>query len=112
MAVNISNVVAATAAAAIYLLLSGPAWADRIDGNWCFKDGRHLIIDGPNIRTPGGAKMTGEYDRHAFRYIAPKGERYAGVAISMIVLSDEIMNLQVGDDAAVQVWTRCSLEMS
>jgi len=100
------------AAATVLLLSSGLAWADSTDGNWCYKDGRHLSIDRPTIKTPGGAKMTGEYDRHAFRYIAPAGERHAGVAIFMVVLSDEIMNLQVGDDAMVQVWTRCSLEMS
>jgi hypothetical protein len=106
------NKIILAAVAAISLLASGPAWADRIDGNWCYKDGRNMTIDGPKIRTPGGAKMTGEYDRHGFRYVAPEGEIHAGAAIEMLQLDDETINVQVGNDSAIQVWIRCSLKMS
>jgi hypothetical protein len=43
-----------------------PALADRIDGDWCAADGRNLSINGANIKTPGGAAITGDYARHEF----------------------------------------------
>ena len=30
------------------------AMADVIDGNWCYRDGRHFSIRGPDIVTPAG----------------------------------------------------------
>ena len=43
----------------------GPARADAIDGQWCLGSS-HFEINGPNIRTPGGNEITGNYDRHGF----------------------------------------------
>jgi hypothetical protein len=42
-------------------------------------DGRTLTIDGPQIRIPSGARrITGEYSRHAFRYVGPAGDPESG----------------------------------
>ncbi len=100
------------AAVAVLLMTTGPAVADRIDGDWCYKDGRHMTIDGAKIKTPGGTMMTGDYDRHGFRYVAPEGEPGAGAVISMVQLDDETINVIVGKAPAVQVWNRCKLRIS
>ena len=52
-------------------MLAGPAVADVIDGNWCHSDGRRFTIRGPEIVTPGGKRMEGNYSRHWFSYTAP-----------------------------------------
>lgn len=96
-------------------LVCGSVQADAIDGNWCHPNGRHLSIDGPNIVTPGGNAMVGEYDRHAFRYTVPTGEKGAGTPILMIQQSEEVMLLweNPSPDPATrsegQVWGRCDL---
>jgi hypothetical protein len=38
------------------------ASADAIDGEWC-KGTSHFTIDGPNILTPGGNRIQGNYTR-------------------------------------------------
>lgn len=97
------------------LLPAVGAWADAIDGNWCHSDGRNMSIDGPQIVTPGGKRMAGNYDRHAFTFVAPKGEPKAGSTISMILIDDDTLNLTVGGGTAepaqrkMQVWRRCDL---
>ena len=49
-----------TVAIAASLLCAVPrAWADKIDGDWCFEDGRHLSIAGPRIVTPLGSHIAG-----------------------------------------------------
>lgn len=105
-----------TASFVMVLLVSvGPARADAIDGNWCYSDGRSMSIDGPQIVTPGGKRMTGNYNRHAFTYVAPKGEPGAGSMINMILIDEDTLNLTVGGSSAeprkgkVQVWRRCDL---
>lgn len=103
---------AGVGALAVLFVASGEARADQIDGQWCYKDGKHLSIDGPKIVTPGGKAMTGEYDRHGFRYIVPAGEPHAGSAITMVQLDDETINVQVGEDPGIQVWNRCKLKIS
>ena len=74
----ISSMLFLTAAIAALTLQTGPALADRIDGNWCFTDGRHMSIEGPSIITPGGTRMQGRYNRHGFEYTVPAGEADAG----------------------------------
>jgi hypothetical protein len=82
--------------------------ADVIDGNWCNADGRRLSIRGPQIVTPGGAKMSGDYTRHSFVYVVPAGEPGTGETVSMILLSEYLMHARQGaSDAPVQVWNRC-----
>ena len=86
-----------------------PALADAIDGDWC-NGISSLHINGPAIRTPGGKDMTGDYDRHAFRYVAPAGEKYAGAEVVMRLMSEEEMLLMRridGSDSPVETWKRC-----
>lgn len=97
---------------AITALAATPAKADQIDGHWC-KGLKRLSIDGPNIITPGGTKMIGEYDRHGFRYIVPAGEEGAGDEITMAQQHDELIHLWTSakpDDT--QAWTRCREQIS
>ena len=92
------------------------AWADAIDGNWCFADGRRLIIEGSDLTTPGGKRMTGDYDRHAFAYVAPAGEKSAGSKVFMVLIDDDIMMLRIGtkpmSTGEGETWRRCSAQVS
>lgn len=100
-------VVLATMAA---LMLPSSARADAIDGNWCHKDGRRLTIDGPKITTPGGKKMTGDYDRHGFVYVIPKKEPGAGSKATMRMLDEGTVVMRTGpasSKAVEQTWKRC-----
>mgnify|MGYP006186394969 CR=1 FL=1 len=80
----------AIAAVAIGLVLAaaGVARADAIDGNWCHADGRNLAIKGPQLTTPGGKRIEGDYDRHGFTYVVPAFEPDAGATITMVLLSE------------------------
>lgn len=91
---------------------SPAARADAIDGQWCAIDGKRLDINGPRIRTPGGAQIQGDYDRHAFRYVVPAAEAGAGGTVNMRLLSDEVMHLTPPGSANVQVWNRCGPPIS
>ncbi len=86
------------------------ARADAIDGDWC-QDGsaRHFTIKGPDIVTPGGASLKGNYSRHAFTYTAPSSEIAGGMEIGMRLMNEFTLHLQEGADpsAPVQVWKRC-----
>ena len=98
------------AATGLVLLLTCTtgARADVIDGNWCHADGRRLSIHGPQIVTPRGARLQGDYTRHSFVYVVPTGEPGSGETVSMILLSEYLMHArQGGDGAPVQVWNRC-----
>jgi hypothetical protein len=97
----------------VLLLLLRPASADAIDGNWCHPDGRRLSIRGPQIVTPGGTHMQGDYTRHSFAYMVPAGEPGPGDTVSMILLSEYLMHSrQGGSDAPVQAWNRCPPDIS
>lgn len=102
---------AAAVAFAVLALGADRAHADAIDGEWC-REGRHLIIDGPNIVTYGGTRMTGDYDRHGFRYTVPATEPEAGVNIMMVLHSEttlELFRLKAGEsrNGAGEIWNRC-----
>jgi len=84
----------------------GPARADAIDGNWCSPDGKHISINGPQIVTPGGTKMKGDYDRHGFRYVVPKTEKPAGAQVEMRQVDDETIRVTVGK-GPTKIWRRC-----
>ena len=103
----------AAAVMAALLLTAGPALADKIDGNWCFTDSRHMSIDGPAIVTPGGTAITGEYDRHGFRYVVPTGEADAGAEVDMIQHDDYTIQVTTspasGGGARTEIWKRCDL---
>ena len=100
--------------AGIALLFSAAtSRADVIDGNWCHADGRRLSIRGPQIVTPGGIRMQGDYTRHSFVYVVPAGEPGAGETVFMLLRSEYLMHArQGGERAPVQVWNRCPPDIS
>jgi hypothetical protein len=88
------------------VLPTGSARADAIDGNWCSADGRSMSIAGPQIVTPGGTKMKGDYDRHGFRYVVPAAEKPAGAQVDMSQLDDNTIHVRVGK-GPIKTWHRC-----
>lgn len=100
-------------AALALVMLAGSALADAIDGDWCHtKDGRRFTIRGPEIVTPGGKSMQGDYGRHSFSYAVPAPEPGAGETVFMTLLNEETVNLRLGADGATEVWKRCSPSVS
>jgi hypothetical protein len=94
-------------------MLAGPALADAIDGNWCHTDGRRFTISGPEIVTPGGKRMEGNYSRHWFSYVAPAPEPGAGETIFMTLANENTVYLRRGEAATAQeTWVRCSPSIS
>jgi hypothetical protein len=94
-------------------MLAGPAFADAIDGNWCHSDGRRFSIHGPEIVTPGGKHMEGNYSRHWFSYVAPAPEPGAGQTIFMTLADENTVYLRRGEAATSQeTWVRCSPSVS
>ena len=92
-------------------LFGGPALADAIDGDWCHADGRRLSISGPDIVTPGGKRLKGDYDRHHFSFVVPAAEPGAGATTYMILLSELELRLKppAGEE---QLWRRCGKPVS
>lgn len=90
---------------------TGVARADAIDGDWCYSDGRRLTINGPDLTTPGGAQLKGDYDRHHFSYVVPSPESGAGATVAMVLLSETLMRLKppAGEE---QTWRRCGKPIS
>jgi hypothetical protein len=103
-----------TCGATLALALSAaPALADAIDGDWCHSDGRHFSIRGPEIVTPAGTRMQGDYARHWFTYKPPAPERGAGGSIAMRLVNENTVHLSYGEAAgAPEVWLRCSPSVS
>ena len=64
---------------------AGSAQADAIDGNWCHPQHGNFEIRGPNILTPGGQQMTGDYSLHLLIKQA---------------------------NAQIEVWRRCTVNVS
>lgn len=98
-------------AALLVVSMAGTAHADAIDGEWCHADGKRLSINGPEIVTPGGAKLQGVYDRHHFSYVVPTGEADGGATVNMVLLSEIQMRLMppAGEE---QIWRRCGKPVS
>jgi hypothetical protein len=92
---------------AFLLLTPGPARADAIDGNWCASDGRTLTIEGPRLITPGGAAISGDYDRHGFAYVVPAGEPGAGSRVVMLLLNEDTVRMVQGLEPPI--WHRCDV---
>ena len=90
------------------------ALADALDGEWC-REAKSLIIQGPNILTPGGTQMMGNYTRHQFSYVVPDSEPRAGATVEMLQLSEEEMDLRVvpaeqgATPGAWERWRRCKV---
>jgi hypothetical protein len=91
-----------------------PVWADVIDGQWCFPDGKRFSIRGPVIVTPTGTRTEGNYSRHFFMYVVPASDPDAGQTVSMVLVNEETVHLRIGAtttnsfDGPMQVWHRCS----
>jgi hypothetical protein len=104
--------------AVVAFFYSCGAMADVIDGNWCYSDGRHFSIRGPDIVTPGGTSAKGTWSRHAFSYQIPHAEADAGQTIYMLLQDQDTVALAVGtqpivaDPASVQIWHRCKDQVS
>jgi hypothetical protein len=103
---------AAVAIALTLVGLAGTARADAIDGQWCHLDGKRIEINGPRIRTPGGARIDGAYDRHAFSYVIPAAEPGAGGTVAMRLINDDVMHLRPPASGELQVWNRCGPPIS
>jgi hypothetical protein len=95
-------------------MFASPAFADAIDGNWCHSDGRRFSIRGPEIVTPGGKQMEGDYSRHAFNYVVPAPEPGAGKTVFMTLLDENHIHLRLGEVVAAnpETWVRCSPSIS
>jgi|SRR5581483_9534753 len=90
------------------LLMSAPARADAIDGDWCRADGKRMSIRGPDIVTPGGKATRGDYSRHFFSYVIPAGEAGAGNTVNITLLGEYLAHAREGGaEAPVQEWRRC-----
>ena len=87
------------AAGTILACGTGSASADAIDGNWCHQDGRRFSIRGPEIITPGGKTMQGNYSRHYYFYVPPASERGAGQIITMTLVNENTVHLSMGRQA-------------
>jgi hypothetical protein len=98
-----------TTIACVFLFgLSTTAWADAIDGDWCHANGKRMSIHGPDIVTPGGKQIQGDYSRHFFSYVVPQGEPGAGEPVAITLLGEYLAHSrQGGPDAPVQEWRRC-----
>ena len=98
-------------ALATVVVAGSTARADAIDGEWC-REGRNFKIEGPNILTYGGTQMTGDYNRHGFRYTVPAREPEAGTEIVMQLRGEELLDLfrrpkGATADGAAESWRRC-----
>ena len=84
------------------------ALADAIDGDWCDPAGKHLKIKGREIVTPGGAKMEGNYSRHAFTYAIPEGEGGTGGQMLLQLVNEMTVHARTdGVSGLMVVWKRC-----
>lgn len=94
-------------------LAAVPASADAIDGHWCHNDGRRFSIRGPEIVTPGGKAMDGNYSRHWFSYVVPVPEPGAGETIFMTLLNENTVQTRRGEaGSSEETWVRCSPSIS
>lgn len=88
------------------LAFSGPARADRVDGEWCDAKGLRIVIRGDAVTTPGGATARGQNRRHVFSYDAPAGEALAG-HVRFQQENDDLMRSTSDDAGGAREWRRC-----
>lgn len=104
---------AGVALCAVCVIGASPACADVIDGHWCFPDGKRFSIQGPDIVTPGGSHIQGDYSRHFFTYVVPQADPDAGQTVSMALINEDTVHLRIGTTPSyssggpAQVWHRC-----
>jgi len=105
----------ALAAAVLCVCGSAATLADAIDGNWCSKDGRSMVIRGDRITLPGGNEITGSYSRHSYAYTVPDTHDRAGSVDTMVLVDENTIHLTPGGStsvplkSSVEIWTRCAL---
>ena len=92
--------------AAAVVFTAGMAWADGIDGTWCYADGQRLTIKGPQLTMAGGKQIEGDNDRHGFAYVVPAFEPDAGATITL-VLNGEAQMRVISPAHPDQLWRRC-----
>jgi hypothetical protein len=93
------------------MLVAAPAFADAIDGDWCHQSsGRRISIRGPQVVTPGGKHMEGDYSRHGFIYVVPAPEPGSGKTVYMQLLDEDTVHVRLGEASAAnpETWIRCS----
>jgi hypothetical protein len=92
------------------------AAADIIDGNWCHADGRTFSIQGPELVTPRGHRITGNYSRHYFSYTVPDSEPAAGAKILMTLWNENTVHVQTettgSGSGKEEIWNRCGPSVS
>ncbi len=94
-------------AALVALTCAAPARADAIDGDWCYQT-QSLTIKGPQLRTPAGSEITGDYGRHSFNYAVPANEPAAGTPVAMQLMSDDMMTVaRAPAGTPLETWRRC-----
>lgn len=108
MRISRRNAIIATVAMAGAIgTVSGPAWADSIDGDWC-NGTMHFEITGGTILTPGRNKAEGRNGHYSFAYVVPANEPGAGTEIKMVFVRPEMVHLtRAGQTGAPEVWRRC-----
>jgi len=90
------------------------ALADVIDGQWCSRDGRRMLIDGDEVVTPGGTKTTGDYGLHHYIFTVPESEPHAGEDADLVLVNPDVMHLRyhikksADSGLPVEVWRRCN----
>ncbi len=92
-------------------LVATPALADSIDGDWCFTDGRNFSIKGPEITTPTGKHLRGDYTRHTFDYMVPAAEPDAGKRVQMSLMGEYAVQV-TPPGGRTEIWRRCELKTS
>lgn len=92
----------------VFALSTLPAFADAIDGDWCY-GGSHMEITGSSIVTPDRNKVQGNYYRYRFTYVIPANEAGAGGEITMVMIrGQELVHLtRPGAKDGPEVWRRC-----
>ncbi len=97
---------------ALVTACAGTAQADALDGGWCGGSGRQLFVKGPEITTPSGVVLQGDYRRHHFVYIAPAGDPDAGLQIFLQQINEKKMNfyrIKDGKFSPAELWQRCDI---
>ena len=94
-----------------------PTTSEREDGLLVAASDRYSDIYGSSWKfTPGGKRMTGDYDRHAYAYVVPDGEKGAGSTMFMVQLNEETIWVKIGTPPSAagdsEMWRRCSERIS
>ena len=108
---NANRIVRRLLLAGILTMPATAASADAIDGDWCSPSGgQHVRIEGLNVTTSSGHRLTGFNSRHAFSYVIPESDTGAGATFSMQLLNDDEAQVAVAEEPG-EVWRRCQFNV-